>query len=226
MPPPRLGALPVQRRSGPSRTRRRTARPARSPHRTLDTEGRVARRTRRRTCARRGSRYGSFCRWPQPERVSPEIRPAKRRAGRRVWSGATDCDRLLAREGGWPEVDAIVLSHLHLGHWGDVLARLWGSVSGPGAGLAVPEIRLARCHLSAAEPIAAHEASGHHGCCSRTGRACPCRRSTSARRSLISSIRCSASVGDGSKPYCWHYAERPLPELDGARSNPRLALEP
>ena len=52
--------------------------------------------------------------------------------------------RLRAREEAWPEVDAIVLSHLHLDHWGDVLAWLWGSVSGPGAGLAVPEIWLAR----------------------------------------------------------------------------------
>ena len=52
--------------------------------------------------------------------------------------------RLRAREGGWPEVDAIVLSHLHLDHWGDVLAWLWGSVSGPGAGLRAPEIWLAR----------------------------------------------------------------------------------
>lgn len=31
-------------------------------------------------------------------------------------------------------------------------------------------------------------------------------RSTNARRSFISSIRCSGSVGDGSKPNCWYQA--------------------
>jgi ribonuclease BN (tRNA processing enzyme) len=49
--------------------------------------------------------------------------------------------RLLLSEG-WPEVDAIVLTHLHLDHAGDLVAWLWGALSGPGRGLAGPELWL------------------------------------------------------------------------------------
>jgi ribonuclease BN (tRNA processing enzyme) len=49
--------------------------------------------------------------------------------------------RLLVNEA-WPRIDAIVLSHLHLDHAGDLVAWLWGSLSGPGRGLARPELWL------------------------------------------------------------------------------------
>ncbi|HEY6962875.1 MAG TPA: MBL fold metallo-hydrolase [Gaiellaceae bacterium] len=38
--------------------------------------------------------------------------------------------RLRAAEG-WPEIDAIVISHFHLDHCGDLVAWLWGTLHGP-----------------------------------------------------------------------------------------------
>jgi ribonuclease BN (tRNA processing enzyme) len=49
--------------------------------------------------------------------------------------------RLLIDES-WPQLDGIVLSHLHLDHAGDLVAWLWGSLSGPGRGIAGPELWL------------------------------------------------------------------------------------
>jgi ribonuclease BN (tRNA processing enzyme) len=37
-------------------------------------------------------------------------------------------------DGGWPHVDAIVLTHCHLDHCGDLVAWLWGRLAGPGRG--------------------------------------------------------------------------------------------
>ena len=44
----------------------------------------------------------------------------------------------------WPLVDAIVLSHLHLDHCGDLCAWLWGLLAGPARGVAAPELWLPR----------------------------------------------------------------------------------
>jgi ribonuclease BN (tRNA processing enzyme) len=49
--------------------------------------------------------------------------------------------RLLVDES-WPQLDGIVLTHLHLDHAGDLVAWLWGSLSGPGRGIAGPELWL------------------------------------------------------------------------------------
>jgi ribonuclease BN (tRNA processing enzyme) len=38
----------------------------------------------------------------------------------------------LREQEGWPRVDAIVISHFHLDHWGDVVPWCWGSQYGPG----------------------------------------------------------------------------------------------
>jgi ribonuclease BN (tRNA processing enzyme) len=38
----------------------------------------------------------------------------------------------LREQEGWPRVDAIVISHFHLDHWGDVVSWCWGSQYGPG----------------------------------------------------------------------------------------------
>ena len=42
----------------------------------------------------------------------------------------------------WPTVDAIVISHLHLDHCGDLIPWLWGHVLGPATGTAGPELHV------------------------------------------------------------------------------------
>jgi ribonuclease BN (tRNA processing enzyme) len=54
--------------------------------------------------------------------------------GRRV---LLDCGpgvlaKLRQRDGGWPSLDAIVVTHWHLDHWGDLVPWVWGSMVGPG----------------------------------------------------------------------------------------------
>jgi ribonuclease BN (tRNA processing enzyme) len=44
----------------------------------------------------------------------------------------------------WPLIDAIVLSHLHLDHCGDLCAWLWGLLAGPARGVTAPELWLPR----------------------------------------------------------------------------------
>jgi ribonuclease BN (tRNA processing enzyme) len=41
--------------------------------------------------------------------------------------------RLRSSEG-WPQLDAIVISHFHLDHWGDLVPWVWGAMFGPGQG--------------------------------------------------------------------------------------------
>ena len=43
---------------------------------------------------------------------------------------------------GWPEVDAIVISHFHLDHWGDLVPWVWGTMWGLGQELKKPELWL------------------------------------------------------------------------------------
>jgi ribonuclease BN (tRNA processing enzyme) len=47
--------------------------------------------------------------------------------------------RLLEREG-WPRLDAIVISHFHLDHWGDLVPWTWGLMFGPAADLEPPQL--------------------------------------------------------------------------------------
>jgi ribonuclease BN (tRNA processing enzyme) len=47
--------------------------------------------------------------------------------------------RLRVREP-WPRVDAIVISHLHLDHCGDLVPWLWGHLVGPARGTTGPEL--------------------------------------------------------------------------------------
>jgi ribonuclease BN (tRNA processing enzyme) len=50
--------------------------------------------------------------------------------------------RLREEAGGWPDVDAIVITHWHLDHWGDLVPWVWGSMSGPGRDEKRPELWL------------------------------------------------------------------------------------
>jgi ribonuclease BN (tRNA processing enzyme) len=45
--------------------------------------------------------------------------------------------RLRTARGGWPSVDAIVITHFHLDHCGDLVAWLWGALMGSGSGTAL-----------------------------------------------------------------------------------------
>jgi ribonuclease BN (tRNA processing enzyme) len=42
----------------------------------------------------------------------------------------------------WPELDAIVITHWHLDHWGDLVPWVWGAMVGPGRRLRRPELWL------------------------------------------------------------------------------------
>ena len=43
---------------------------------------------------------------------------------------------------GWPQVDAIVITHWHLDHWGDLVPWVWGTMFGLGRELPPPELWL------------------------------------------------------------------------------------
>jgi ribonuclease BN (tRNA processing enzyme) len=47
--------------------------------------------------------------------------------------------RLRDREG-WPQVDAIAITHFHLDHWGDLVPWVWGRMYGLGRNLRTPEL--------------------------------------------------------------------------------------
>ncbi len=47
--------------------------------------------------------------------------------------------RLREREG-WPQVDAIAITHFHLDHWGDLVPWVWGSLYGLGREAPQPEL--------------------------------------------------------------------------------------
>jgi ribonuclease BN (tRNA processing enzyme) len=48
--------------------------------------------------------------------------------------------KLRLRENGWPRLDAILVSHWHLDHWGDLVPWVWGSKFGLGRGQGTPEL--------------------------------------------------------------------------------------
>jgi ribonuclease BN (tRNA processing enzyme) len=50
--------------------------------------------------------------------------------------------RLRADDGGWPNVDAVAITHFHLDHWGDLVPWVFGAAFGPGRTAAKPELWL------------------------------------------------------------------------------------
>ena len=50
--------------------------------------------------------------------------------------------RLRVDHGGWPQVDAIAITHFHLDHWGDLVPWVFGAAFGPGRAAPRPELWL------------------------------------------------------------------------------------
>jgi ribonuclease BN (tRNA processing enzyme) len=50
--------------------------------------------------------------------------------------------RLRAADDGWPRVDAVVITHFHLDHWGDLVPWIFGANFGPGRDVPKPELWL------------------------------------------------------------------------------------
>src|SRR5437867_2331590 len=50
--------------------------------------------------------------------------------------------RLREAHGGWPQVDAVVITHFHLDHWGDLVPWIFGAAFGPGRNAPRPELWL------------------------------------------------------------------------------------
>ena len=50
--------------------------------------------------------------------------------------------RLRQRDGGWPRVDAVAITHFHLDHWGDLVPWVFGASFGPGRAAERPELWL------------------------------------------------------------------------------------
>lgn len=50
--------------------------------------------------------------------------------------------KLRERDGDWPRLDAVVITHWHLDHWGDLVPWVWGTIAGPGRRLPRPELWL------------------------------------------------------------------------------------
>ena len=56
---------------------------------------------------------------------------------------------------GWPKVEGIAITHLHLDHWGDLVPWVWGALFGPGSAQPKPELRLPPGAIATLRPILA-----------------------------------------------------------------------
>jgi ribonuclease BN (tRNA processing enzyme) len=85
---------------------------------------------------------GSSPAWPNPGGAQSGYLVED--GGRRVLldCGAGVLARLRKLDGGWPHVDAVVITHWHLDHWGDLVPWVWGNMVGPGKGKEKPELWL------------------------------------------------------------------------------------
>ena len=102
-------------------------------------------RTNRQYTAVRVTVIGCSPAWPDPGGAHSGYLvddPAAEASGRILLDcGPGVLARLREREG-WPHVDAVVITHFHLDHWGDLVPWVWGTFYGLGRQQAHPELWL------------------------------------------------------------------------------------
>lgn len=102
-------------------------------------------RTNRQYTAVRVTVIGCSPAWPNPGGAHSGYivdDPAGEDSGRILLDcGPGVLARMREREG-WPRVDAVVITHFHLDHWGDLVPWVWGTFYGLGRGRAHPELWL------------------------------------------------------------------------------------
>ena len=70
---------------------------------------------------------------PGQTRAAPSPATSSRATAGSSSTAAPECSaRLRAADGGWPRVDAVVITHFHLDHWGDLVPWIFGANFGPG----------------------------------------------------------------------------------------------
>ena len=79
--------------------------------------------------------------WPNPGRVHSGYLLEQEGGRLLVDCGPGVLSRLREAEG-WPTVDAIVITHMHLDHYGDLVAWLWGHLHVPPPGTVGPQLWL------------------------------------------------------------------------------------
>jgi ribonuclease BN (tRNA processing enzyme) len=74
---------------------------------------------------------GSSPAWPNPGGAQSGYLIESRDGRVLLDCGPGVLSRLRQLNGGWPEVDAVVVTHWHLDHWGDLVPWVWGAMVGP-----------------------------------------------------------------------------------------------
>jgi len=74
---------------------------------------------------------GSSPAWPNPGGAQSGYLVESRGGRVLLDCGPGVLARLRQLNGGWPKVDAVVVTHWHLDHWGDLVPWVWGAMVGP-----------------------------------------------------------------------------------------------
>jgi ribonuclease BN (tRNA processing enzyme) len=85
---------------------------------------------------------GSSPAWPNPGGAQSGYLVEDRGGRLLLDCGPGVVGRLRALDGAWPRIDAVVITHWHLDHWGDLVPWVWGNLNGPGRGQEPAELWL------------------------------------------------------------------------------------
>jgi ribonuclease BN (tRNA processing enzyme) len=85
---------------------------------------------------------GSSPAWPNPGGAQSGYLVEARDGRLLLDCGPGVLPRLRELDGGWPRLDAIVITHFHLDHWGDLVPWVWGTMFGLGHDLGPVELWL------------------------------------------------------------------------------------